>query len=1173
MLGSRSPTRCADMRLRSNDTVLYSATDLVNFLGCAHATSLDLEVLGQALTAPKKEDDEYLQLLSKLGIEHERSYLEKLRAEGRSIEEINLPDEDIEGRHAATLAAMQRGMDVIYQGALLDAPWHGYSDFLLKIHGIESRFGKYAYEVADTKLSRTAKPKHVIQLCVYSTLIAHAQDAEPRDTHIVLGDGTKLTLKVRDFMHYFGVAKGRFEAAAGQRPPAAATTAEPCGHCMFCKWKATCEAEWEDADHLSLVASISRLQISKLRAHGVDSIGQLAELDPETHIKGMQPRTLRRLTHQARLQQRKRTTNENVCEVLDVERDRDGNILTRGFCRLPQPDEGDIFFDMEGDPLFGTPGLEYLFGFNSMENGKETFTPFWAHDRAAERVAFERAVDFIVERLKRAPNAHVYHYASYEKSALKRLSSFHSTREAEVDDLLRGHKLVDLYAVVREGIRVSEPSYSLKNLERFYGLKRTDTVSNAGDSILAYERWRKLDADPASKAQADKQLKDIADYNEVDCRSTRLCRDWLLGKRPDGAVWFSSAAASDLDEAKLQEIREREAESLAIQEAIVEGIADGANREWRELLGLLIDFHRREAKPEYWAMFYRFEEAELEELLDDPDCLADLTADTSRERVKVKGSFDYSYFIPRQEARAGEGKFLRTDTRGQVTVTEVEDLPDGGMRLTVRIGAKQDPIPDGCSLIPTGPIRTESQQAAIRHVADCVIKGNLDSYPAITSLLRAEYPAFRGRATGERVVQGDDPLAGAIDAIGRLDGSYLLIQGPPGAGKTFTSSHAIVQLMRDGKRVGISSNSHKAIANLAKAICKEARNQGVAFKGIKKHDEDDIGEPDFIEVVDDNEAIEEGGHLLVAGTSWLFSREKMRDKLDYLFIDEAGQVSLANVIAMGTCARNIVLVGDQMQLAQPIKGAHPGKSGLSALEYLLEGRATVPEDRGIFLAVTHRMHPSICEFISRAVYDERLEAAVVNERQSLVLGNDVVGPLAPTGIRFAPVDHSANSQECAEEAEAIRGAYECLLGQSWTDAKGDTHPITAEEILVVTPWNMQVSLLKAMLPEGARVGTVDKFQGQEAPVVLISMATSSGDDVTRGIDFLFSRNRLNVAISRARALAVIYASPRLLEVSCHTIEQMKLVNTLCWARAYADSSGPSAALNNASTSSVNGTLA
>jgi uncharacterized protein len=331
-----------------------------------------------------------------------------------------------------------------------------------------------------------------------------------------------------------------------------------------------------------------------------------------------------------------------------------------------------------------------------------------------------------------------------------------------------------------------------------------------------------------------------------------------------------------------------------------------------------------------------------------------------------------------------------------------------------------------------------------------------------------------------------------------------------------------------------------------------ARGQGVSFTGIKRSSDDDHRiNSEVIEEASDNDAVFAGDHGLIGGTAWLFSRPELEKKLDYLFVDEAGQVSLADIVAVGIAAANIVLVGDQMQLPQVSQGKHPGGSGTSGLDYLMGDWATVPPDRGVFLERTWRMHPQLCRFVSEAFYDGRLESAECTFGQMLELDGDCDGALAPTGLRFVAVEHQDNAQKSIEEAARLNQVYRALLGQSWVNQRGESHRITTEDILVVSPYNMQVNLLKQTLPAGARVGTVDKFQGQEAAAVLVSMASSSADDAPRGIDFLFSRNRLNVALSRARCLSVIFCSPALLDLVCTDLERMKLVNTVCWAKEYA----------------------
>jgi uncharacterized protein len=1119
---------------KNDGALLYSASDLVNFLGCAHATVLDLRNLSNPV-APSHADEQ-TQLLQEKGLAHEQAYLRALHQQGLSIAEIP-SDRPLRERAELTRKAMNEGAQVIYQGALFQPPWHGYSDFLLRVDNSPSKLGSHSYEVADTKLSRSAKPKHVIQLCVYSALIGAEQGRLPHGMYVVLGDNTRAFLKVSDFIHYYGIAADRFMSFTATPP--ISSTGEPCGHCEYCRWIEQCENDWETSDHLGLIANITRAQMKKLRDAGLGDMRALQAAPNNISIPKLQSETLQRLQSQARLQMAKRQDGENRHEILSL-------LPGKGFSRLPRPDDGDLFFDMEGDPLYEDGKLEYLFGFVANDGpGERKFTCFWAHDRPEEKKAFENAVDFITTRLKARPNAHVYHYGSYEETALKNLAMFHGTREVEIDNLLRGRKLVDLLKVVREAVRVSEPSYSIKNLEAFYAEKRAGDVKSAGQSIVVYEKWRRLGDDSL--------LKEITDYNEFDCRSTAMCRDWLLGLRPAGVAWFSPQTENTEDTERSEKRREAEAKVAQLSARLLEGI-DEKEKPWRRLVGHLLEFHRREAKPKWWAAFNRQDMTD-EELVDDAECIGKLARDPDRQPYRDKRSTVHSFRFPAQDfkMRVG-GNPLRSGSLEPAG--EIVELDENNRVIALKIGPSRSPLPDILSIIPEGPIGDQVLREAVHRYAEAVAGRQQNHYAAVTGILRKERPRIDGLKPNEAIVPPEavDQLAATIDAIGRLTNSHMLIQGPPGTGKTYTSSHAIVELLKRGKRIGISSNSHKAINNLLQAVEKEAGKQSVRFKGVKKSssEDQDFDSKGFIVNTTDNEVVERGGHQLVAGTAWLFTRQAFDQAFDYLFIDEAGQVSLANVVAMGVCAKNIVLVGDQMQLSQPIQGTHPGDSGLSALEYLLEGAATVPPDQGIFLATSQRMNPALCRFISEAVYDGRLQPDIDNARQQIVItANNDPAALTPAGLRFVEVEHEGCMQKSEEEAERVRQALMVLLDQQWTDRLGTKRKVTIEDILVVTPYNMQVDLLKRNLPQGARVGTVDKFQGQEAAVVLISMVTSSGEDMPRNLEFLFSRNRLNVAISRARCLAVIFASPRLLEVSCSTIEQMGLVNTLCWAKSYA----------------------
>ena len=1129
---------------RIGGATLYSATDVANFLECEHLAALDFAALGDdALRASKSARDESAELFAKKGDAHERAHLERLRAQGLSIADIAAEGGSLDDKVARTLDAMRSGVQVVYQAALRDGVLAGHADFLRRVDGESSAFGAWRYEVADTKLARSPKAKFLVQLAFYSHLLASAQGVEPRQMHVVLGDHSERAYRSADYLRYFRSLLDRFLASvqALAQGSAGAVYPVPCEHCALCDWRERCAAQRIADDHLCQVAGISRAQWGKLQDAGIDTMARLASLSPESAVARIQPDTLAKLRSQAALQDEARRTGRRRAIVLPPDAER-----RRGFHRLPLLDEGDLFFDMEGDPL-ESDGLEYLFGVGFVEGGAWRFRGFWAHGRAEERRAFEQFMDFVVARRRRHPGAHVYHYASYEESALKRLASLHATREVEVDELLRQEVLVDLYKVVREGIRISEDSYSIKAVERFYRPARAGDVKDAGASIVAYERWRET-----GEAQL---LRDIEAYNRDDVESTRQLRDWLLSLRPAGMPWKpagSAAAGEERAEGEPTRAQKAEARLVPYRERLVDALPANT-AQWTtgqrvsELTWQLLDFHRRAAKPAWWAMYERMDKDD-DELLDDPECLARLEPDPAHPPQKVKQSIRYSYLVPEQESKLKHGDACtRTDTGqalGQL------DFDAAARRVRLKVGPTKQPLPARLSIGPGLPIGADGLVDALYRFADSSIAGD-GRYAALERMLKREAPRLKGHAAGRPiVVPGADPIEGCLAAVEALDASHLYVQGPPGAGKTRTGSHMIVHLLAQGRRIGITSNSHKAIDHLLAAVMKLAEAKGLPIRAVKKataqRPDTEYRGPGAVQNVTSNGDVWACDAQLVAGTAWAFADAAADQRLDHLFIDEAGQVALANLVAAGTASRNLVLLGDQMQLAQPVQGVHPGRSGDSALDYLLDGAATIAAERGIFLGTTWRMHPDVCRFISEAVYDGRLEAEPHNARQRLVLGAEAHPLLRATGIVHAPIEHAGCAQRSEAEAELVRAVYASALRQHHIDRDGALHAMSAHNILVVAPYNMQVNWLQRILPDGARVGTVDRFQGQEAELVIVSMTTSSEHDLPRFMEFLYSRNRLNVAISRTRCTAIVIANPALLAIRCRTPEQMALVNTLCW---------------------------
>jgi predicted RecB family nuclease len=1127
--------------LQLNGARVYSASDLVSFLECEHSTTLAL--IDRVTPLQRNPEDEQLALVQERGLGHEKAYLAILTGQHRRVIDINEhAGKNIRSRVGATLQAMRDGYDVIYQAAFLDGNLLGYADFLVKV-AMPSTLGDYSYEPVDTKLALSSRSKFLVQLCFYSHLLAKGQGRYPEHMHVVLGSNREAVYRCADYGYYFDAALARFLARVELQPTAAGTYPDPCDKCSQCHWSNLCEEQRVKDDHLCQVAGISRVQIRKLQDAGVSTLAALAAMKPGKPIEKIAPATVERLRSQAELQHKFRKDGVRSHILLQKE---PGDTRLRGFERLPKPSAGDIFFDMEGNPL-ESGGLEYLFGVWEVDQPNGCFRSFWAHNRADEKRAFEQFMDYVDARLAQYPDAHIYHYAPYEPTALKKLMSVHGTREASVDNLLRRGVLIDLYAVVREALRVSEPSYSIKYIERFYRGARAGTVTNAGASIVFYERWKALANDREKSVEAKKLLQDIAHYNRDDVHSTWELREWLL-KLQEAAAPASSApevvapalkpVATDPDTIRRQALVASILQPLPPKEALWT-----ADHRYQALVAHMVFFHEREAKPEWWAMYARRDMTDAQ-LIEDAECLGGLVPDPSRQRVAEKESFRYFYQVPQQETKLRTG-VTATDTRTMNSLSNLQvDMTTKSVSFTV--GKKTDFGPHSVTSIgPGSPIPTNAHREALEHFATCMHSHTV-GYRAVQALLRREVPRINGVQRGVALIDDDlDLLPQVIRAVEGMDETCLFIQGPPGAGKTYTGSHVIVELLRKNKRVGVTSNSHQAINNLLQAVEKRALSAKVRFSGMKKSNEDDSrhGGSMIVDVKDDKDIVY-GDADLVAGTSWLFAKKEMRDQLDYLFVDEAGQMALANLVAVGMSAKNIVLLGDQMQLGQPSKGMHPGRSGESTLDYLLDGRATIPADKGIFLKTTYRMHPDVCQFISDAVYDGRLMPAP-DTAERLVKAPFEGEPAAPmTGIRYVPVQHDGNAQSSEEEVEKVVSIVRDLLKGTRDDGEG-TALMTLDDILVVAPYNVQVNELKRALPEGARVATVDKFQGQEAHVVILSMATSNADHLPRDIEFLFSKNRLNVAISRAKALAILIASPDLLTVPCSKPEQMALVNTLC----------------------------
>ena len=538
-----------------------------------------------------------------------------------------------------------------------------------------------------------------------------------------------------------------------------------------------------------------------------------------------------------------------------------------------------------------------------------------------------------------------------------------------------------------------------------------------------------------------------------------------------------------------------------------------------------------------------------EELADDLDCLGNLTR-TKKPPTPIKRSRQYEYaFDPDQDTKLHVGSECYFSHDLGVTTTIMALDPVQG-RVEIKLGPKykQEP-PARLSLIPNEHVSATAIANAIYRYTQAWTRKEIISQ-AVDDLLHRRRPRIRGHSGGALVKPGSELVPQVADLVSRMAETTLCIQGPPGTGKTFTAAAAIVALLRKMKQIGVTANSHKAILNLMTAVARQSAEAGIEPTLFKVGGDADelLISSGLAKQIESAEIISAlgSGPVVVGGTAWAFSRPELAGKFDYLFVDEAGQYSLANVVGSALSARNLALVGDQMQLAQPILGTHPGQCGLSALDYLLDGKATVPDDFGVFLGVTRRMHPRICDYVSGAFYEGRLVSYESTELQRIQSRKRARHIVAESGLVYLPVEHDANAQASDEECETIVRIVEELVGRTIYEGKSKSgRRLTLDDILFVAPFNMQVRRLQQRLARGARIGSVDKFQGQEAHVVIVSMCSSSTEDAPRGVEFLLDPNRLNVAISRAKTLSVVVGSPKLMAARCQTIREMELVNLMC----------------------------
>ncbi len=1124
--------------------LFLSATDIANHLACRHLTQLDRAVAERRIAAPSWMDPS-VELLRQRGAIHERAYVEHLKKSG--VEVVELPADAVATSLERTRNAMAAGAGAIVQAQLGEGRWVGRADLLLRVPR-PSNLGDWSYEVADTKLAQETRAGTVLQLCLYSELVGYLQGLPPEHMHVIKPgqDFVRESFRFSDYSAYCRLVKRRLEQTVAAAP--AATYPYPVAHCDVCRWWKECDARRHADDHLCLVAGIRPLHIAELEQQGIGTLEKLAREPAPFRRKPARgsDEAFARVHGQARIQLAGREAGRILHELLPIE-------PGKGLALLPAPDPGDIWFDIESDPFALETGLEYLLGVAFVApDGVLSYRPLWAFTMAEEKKALEEIMDFVMDRWRGHPGMHIYHFSPYEPGAVKRMIGRHGIREEELDRLLRAEKFVDLLAVTRQGMRVSVESYSLKSLEPAFAFHRSLELRAAGQALRRIARVLELAPGTADLEIFASDRDAVESYNCDDCRATAALQAWLEERREE---WAAKGRRVPRPEEKTGEASEAVAEQAGEVKAAFEeltGALPDDREEWGEehrgqwLLAHQLEYFRREDKCAWWE-FFRIHGLDHEELMEERKAISGL-----RFLQAVGGSARspvHRYAFPAQEAAFGDGDELYEIGGGVIGKVSALDLADGTIDIERR-PSTADRHPFAVMVnerVPPRPVDKALLELGVSS-ARRGVNGN-GPYRAARDLLLKRKPRLRTPAQGALRRSGENLVDAAIRLARDLDNGVLPVQGPPGTGKTYTGARMIVALATAGKRIGVTAVSHKVIRHFLEQVVRAAP-AGAPVAAIHKVSKRGVEKTPGVEETDKNEkaAAGLGQGKVVGGTCWFWARDDMIESVDYLFIDEAGQMSLAFALAAARSARNLVLLGDPQQLEQPQRGAHPEGAEVAALVHVLEGRKTLADEAGLFLDETWRLHPRICAFTSELFYEGRLRSRAGLERQAI--NGDT--PFAGSGLFYVPVDHEGNQNSSPEEVAAIAAIAESLLSPdvTWTDSHGTARRLHASDILVVAPYNAQVAALSARLP-ALRVGTVDKFQGQEAPVVIYSMASSSAIDAPRGMGFLFNPNRLNVATSRAQCVCILVAARRLLEPECSTPEQMRWANGLCRYREMA----------------------
>jgi predicted RecB family nuclease len=1118
----------------------FSPSDLTNFLACDYLINQEIKVAKDELKSVYT-DDPMLKELRRRGQEFEDRYVAHLSTT-RGVLPCNLKGKDFD----ATKDAMQRGEMIIVQARLENSNWRGFADILVR-NDVPSDLGNWSYEVMDTKLSSNTRNSAVLQLCFYTDVVSLIQVREPEEMRIIkpkedANGFREEVFRFAEFKAYYNQIQNSLVTAVAN--PKEDAYPESVEHCSICNWWKHCRDKRREDDHLSLVAGMRSSQIITLNEQGVRDMTSFANRNELDKPSRGNLETLRKKQQQARIQVSGKGSVKPITQLLPLPKEErsDYDRDEHGFNLLPERSEGDIYFDFEGDAFYPNGGIEYLFGWIYKYGDTWKYDHRLARNHIEEKKAFQEFMCFVGERMKKYPDLCIYHFAPKEPTSFKRLMRFHGCHEDDVNRLLRGLRFVDLHVVARKSFLASVERYSLKDLEKLTDYERIIDLDAAGTARRRFE----LALNTGNLAfLSDDTIRNVIAYNEDDCRATLALHNWIeeQRKKVEHNAAVHRLEINDGEQLK-EDTRKERGEILELYRQLTEGLPEDRDTWTAEdkakcLLANVLNYFQREYDSALWEYFATLKKLP-EELGDARNAITGLILVESIPPKKANQNRVDVYEFPEQEIDMKEKQSL-TNFSGRKKIGTIANLDKQNLRISIsRSKAAADEKLFAVVASPDTPPAGALTDSLKKIAHACLEKGLGGQFPyhAAADLLMKSKPRFTKNFLPPFSTVHPSLIESAIDLVKNLDQSVLALQGPPGTGKTHTGAEMIISLWEEGKRIGVTAVSHKAYQNLMKKVQELAGKKGVdiPMSCKPKADCEPINGIQFIDGKTQtvHDALDQ--RHVVGGVAWLWATDDTKNELDYLFVDEAGQMSLTYVLATSRSARNIVLLGDPNQLEQPQKGTHPEGSDVAALEHLLDGHKTMPDDRGIFMNITRRLHPNICRFTSEQFYEGKLRSLEGLERQ-LITGNT---KFSGSGLFYEPVTHTGNQTRSTEEVTRVINIIAELLHNGSYMGR----PLQKEDILIVAPYNNQVNALKAALQD-FRIGTVDKFQGQEAPVVIYSMAASTAEDAPRGMKFLYDPFRFNVATSRALSVCILVACPTLMLADCRTIDQMKWVNVLC----------------------------